>query len=379
MTDAPLMIEHLYTQYGVILRGLGDRGHFKVPYWGELLVRHGMVLGSPEVCSALMQAGQHILVFPGGAREVMRRKGEAYKLIWKQRTGFARLAIEHGYDIIPFGVVGPDESYRILFDANDMTRPGWRQGLLERSGLMKYTRGGDFLPPAVLGLGPTLIPRPQRYYFGFGPRIPTEAAKGRQDDKDTVWALREQVAAAVESQIERLKQYREQDRPAPGVRSGAGWRRFNNDKQEERAMTDQTPDVVSRHVTFGNRRIFVSEAGEGYPVVMLHGGGPGASGLSNYGRNIGPLSAHFRVIVPDMLGYGQSTKGVNRRDPFGDLADAMLALLDALKIEKAHFIGNSLGGACALRLGLDRPSRVSALVLMGPAASAPPAPCPPPG
>jgi len=131
-------------------------------------------------------------------------------------------------------------------------------------------------------------------------------------------------------------------------------------------MTDQTPNVVSRYVTFGNRRIFVSEAGEGYPVVMLHGGGPGASGLSNYGRNIGPLSAHFRVIVPDMLGYGQSTKGVNRRDPFGDLADAMLGLLDALKIEKAHFIGNSLGGACALRLGLDRPGRVSALVLMGP-------------
>jgi len=213
LTEAPLMIEHLYTQYGVMLRGLGDRGHFKVPYWGDLLVRHGMVLGSPEICSALMQAGRHILVFPGGAREVMRRKGEAYKLIWKQRTGFARLAIEHGYDIVPFGVVGPDESYRILFDANDMTRPGWRRDLLARSGLMKYTRGGDFLPPAVLGLGPTLIPRPQRYYFGFGPRIPTEAAKGRQDDKDTVWALREQVAAAIESQIERLKQYREQDRP----------------------------------------------------------------------------------------------------------------------------------------------------------------------
>ncbi|PWR18303.1 lysophospholipid acyltransferase family protein [Zavarzinia compransoris] len=213
LTDAPLMIEHLYTRHGAMLRGLGDRGHFKVPFWGEFLGRYGMVLGSPEICSALMRAGRHILVFPGGAREVMRRRGEAYKLIWKQRTGFARLAIAHGYDIIPFGVVGPDESYRILFDADDMTRPGWRRDLMERSGLMKLTRGGDFLPPAVLGLGPTLIPRPQRYYFGFGDRIPTGEIRGRQDDKDAVWSLRETVAAAVEGQIDRLRHHREQDRP----------------------------------------------------------------------------------------------------------------------------------------------------------------------
>lgn len=131
-------------------------------------------------------------------------------------------------------------------------------------------------------------------------------------------------------------------------------------------MTGRIPNVASRHVTFSDRKIFVSEAGDGYPVILLHGGGPGASGLSNYGRNIGPLSRHFRVIVPDMLGYGQSTKGVNRRDPFGDLADAMLGMMDAMGIEKAHFVGNSLGGACALRLGLDRPGRTSALVLMGP-------------
>lgn len=211
LTDAPLMIEHLYTQYGVMLRGLGDRGHFKVPYWGELLTRHGMVLGSPEVCSTLMQAGQHVLVFPGGAREVMRRKGEAYNLIWKQRAGFARLAIEHGYDIIPFGSVGPDESFRILFDANDVIKPGWRQKLAEKTGLLKLTRGGDFIPPIAVGLGPTLIPRPQRYYFGFGSRIPTEHLKGQQADKDVVWTVRQQVASAVEGQISRLRTYREED------------------------------------------------------------------------------------------------------------------------------------------------------------------------
>ena len=212
LTDAPLMIEHLYTQYGVMLRGLGDRGHFGVPGWGDFLVKHGMVMGSPEVCSALMQSGASILVFPGGAREVMRRKGEAYNLIWKQRAGFARLAIEHGYDIIPFGSVGPDESFKILFDANDVIKPGWRQTLAEKSGLLKLTRGGDFIPPIAMGLGPTLIPRPQRYYFGFGPRIQTRHLQGQQGDKDVVWSVREQVAQAVEGQIARLRTYREEDR-----------------------------------------------------------------------------------------------------------------------------------------------------------------------
>lgn len=126
------------------------------------------------------------------------------------------------------------------------------------------------------------------------------------------------------------------------------------------------PGMTSRIITAGKRQILISELGEGYPVLMLHGGGAGASGLSNYSRNVESLARHFRVVVADMPGYGQSTKGVDRSDPFGDLAQSMLGLLDALKIKSAHVIGNSLGGACALRMALEAPDRVSALVLMGP-------------
>ncbi|CAN0625299.1 4,5:9,10-diseco-3-hydroxy-5,9, 17-trioxoandrosta-1(10),2-diene-4-oate hydrolase [Burkholderia multivorans] len=99
---------------------------------------------------------------------------------------------------------------------------------------------------------------------------------------------------------------------------------------------------------------------------MLHGGGPGASGVSNYSRNIEALSRHYRVIVPDMPGYGRSTKGLSRRDPFGDLAASMLALLAELGVDRAHVIGNSLGGACALRMAIERPLAVGRLILMGP-------------
>ncbi|MBB3754110.1 pimeloyl-ACP methyl ester carboxylesterase [Mycolicibacterium sp. BK634] len=112
--------------------------------------------------------------------------------------------------------------------------------------------------------------------------------------------------------------------------------------------------------------IFVAEKGSGPVIVMLHGGGPGASGLSNYSRNIDALAEHFRVVVPDMPGYGRSSKHVDHSDPFGYLADTMRGLMDELGLLSAHLVGNSYGGAAALRLALDTPQRVGKLVLMGP-------------
>jgi 4,5:9,10-diseco-3-hydroxy-5,9,17-trioxoandrosta-1(10),2-diene-4-oate hydrolase len=88
--------------------------------------------------------------------------------------------------------------------------------------------------------------------------------------------------------------------------------------------------------------------------------------VSNYSRNISALAKHFRLIVPDMPGYGRSGKGVDQGDPFGYLADMIRGLIDELGIDTAHLIGNSYGGAAALRLALDTPHRVGRLVLMGP-------------
>ena len=125
-------------------------------------------------------------------------------------------------------------------------------------------------------------------------------------------------------------------------------------------------DLAERTVTVAGRPIFVTEKGSGPAVMLLHGGGPGASGVSNYSRNIDALATHFRVIVPDMPGYGRSAKHVDRADPFGYLATAIRGLLDELSIPTAHLVGNSYGGAAALRLAMDCPGRVGKLVLMGP-------------
>jgi 4,5:9,10-diseco-3-hydroxy-5,9,17-trioxoandrosta-1(10),2-diene-4-oate hydrolase len=127
-----------------------------------------------------------------------------------------------------------------------------------------------------------------------------------------------------------------------------------------------TAALTENTITVAGKPLFVAEAGSGPAVVMLHGGGPGASGVSNYSRNIDALAKRFRVIVPDMPGYGRSAKGVDQSDPFGYLAHSIRGLLDELGLATAHLIGNSYGGAAALRLALDTPHRVDKLVLMGP-------------
>lgn len=132
-------------------------------------------------------------------------------------------------------------------------------------------------------------------------------------------------------------------------------------------MTDTTTAGEGTIVAVNGSEIFVTDTGgPGPAVVMLHGGGPGASGASNYSRNIDALAASFRVIVPDMPGYGRSAKFVDQDDPVGYLATMIGGLLDEMGVGRAHLVGNSLGGAAALRLAMDSPSHVARLVLMGP-------------
>ena len=220
LLDVPLMLEHLYVEHGLLVRSLGDRSHFSVPVWRDWLVRNGMVLGTPQKCDALMEAGESILVFPGGAREVWRRKDEQYTLIWKKRLGFVRQAIKHGYDIIPFASFGADDCYSVLADANDMLGQPWLTALLDKTGLQEALRGGDMLPPLGLGIGPTLLPRPQRFYFGFGERIPTAPLQGQETDEAVLWQVRERVAASIRGQLDSLQVIRDKDR-----QEGWGWLR----------------------------------------------------------------------------------------------------------------------------------------------------------
>ncbi|NKY55943.1 4,5:9,10-diseco-3-hydroxy-5,9,17-trioxoandrosta-1(10),2-diene-4-oate hydrolase [Nocardia flavorosea] len=107
--------------------------------------------------------------------------------------------------------------------------------------------------------------------------------------------------------------------------------------------------------------------GNGPTIVLLHGGGPGASSWSNFSRNIPVLARDFHVIAVDQPGYGQSDKPTEHPQYFVHSASALKDLLDTLEItERVHLLGNSLGGGAAVRFALDYPDRAGKLILMGP-------------
>ena len=123
-----------------------------------------------------------------------------------------------------------------------------------------------------------------------------------------------------------------------------------------------TQESTSRTVKLSGGEVHYNEAGEGHPVVFLHGSGPGATGWSNFAPNIEPLAKKFRVIAVDMPGWGASypVKATERNHP------AVAAeLLDVLGIEKAAFVGNSMGGATTLNFAVAYPDRMSHLITMG--------------
>jgi pimeloyl-ACP methyl ester carboxylesterase len=107
------------------------------------------------------------------------------------------------------------------------------------------------------------------------------------------------------------------------------------------------------------------EAGSGDPVIMLHGSGPGVSALANWQHNIGALSQRFRVLAPDIVGFGATKRPDGIVYSLRTWTDHIWAFLDAHGIEKTAIVGNSLGGRIALQMATDEPDRITKMVLMG--------------
>ena len=206
MLDAPIMVAELYERRGILMRGLGHHMHFAVPGWRSLLREHGVVRGTRANCAALMQEGAAILVYPGGDREVSKRRGEKYKLIWNNRTGFARMALAHGCTIIPFGAVGVEDAYDIRFDAEDLLAAPLLGRLAQRVGL-----NPNMIPPLATGIGPTPLPRPHRLYFHFGQPIRPAHFGDDPKDTDAALALRDATREAIEDAIHRMRRKSDAD------------------------------------------------------------------------------------------------------------------------------------------------------------------------
>jgi 2-hydroxy-6-oxonona-2,4-dienedioate hydrolase len=116
-----------------------------------------------------------------------------------------------------------------------------------------------------------------------------------------------------------------------------------------------------------NYTIHCNDCGTGdRVVVMLHGSGPGASGWANFSRNVEPfVAAGWRVLLVDCPGWSRSDAVVCTGSRSDLNARVTCGVLDALGIERAHLVGNSMGAHSAVALALQSPERVGKLVLMG--------------
>ncbi len=128
---------------------------------------------------------------------------------------------------------------------------------------------------------------------------------------------------------------------------------------------DPGPAPGGRFVDVQGRNYFLFEIGTGPPLLLLHGGGPGCTGWSDFGVVSRMFGATRRCIVPDLLQYGKSSKDTIAGPMWSFHARSLVGLLDALQLDRADFACNSWGGTIALCLAAQYPERVRSLVVTG--------------
>ncbi len=126
-----------------------------------------------------------------------------------------------------------------------------------------------------------------------------------------------------------------------------------------------TNPEVGKSISANGIQTNYHDQGSGTPVVLIHGSGPGVTAWANWRLTIPALASRFRVLAPDMVGFGYTERPQGVHYDMGTWVSHVLGFLDALKIDKAHVIGNSFGGGLALALAIRAPQRVGRLVLMG--------------
>jgi 2-hydroxymuconate-semialdehyde hydrolase len=134
-------------------------------------------------------------------------------------------------------------------------------------------------------------------------------------------------------------------------------------------MEKNTNPELGQRIRTGSFHSNVHDLGQGHPVLLLHGSGPGVSAWANWRLLLPVLARTRRVVAPDLLGFGYTERPAypadNAHYRMAVWVQQAVDLLDALGIEQTDLVGNSFGGALALALAIAHPKRVRRLVLMG--------------
>jgi 1-acyl-sn-glycerol-3-phosphate acyltransferase len=204
-TEALLIPYLVRRRIGIRVRPLADRrfGNFKGPM-ADVFAAAGAVVGTPDAARELMRSHEPILVFPGGGREINKASDQLYSLMWKGRNGFARLAVENDYPIVPVALVGGDDVYHVL------TSSDGRWARMTRPLATRLTGDSNMTMPLMRGIGPTMVPRPQRMYLRFGEPIDTTRPKRAVAEKWTE-TVRDRVKSELETDLAALLEIRSED------------------------------------------------------------------------------------------------------------------------------------------------------------------------
>ncbi|CEL99635.1 unnamed protein product [Vitrella brassicaformis CCMP3155] len=202
--EMPLLIEGLYREKNIFLRGLGAHFHFYLPGHKQIFEMMGAVDGTRPNTRLMLQKGFSVLVYPGGTREVLKNsKVQKYELMWGNRVGFAKIAVEEGVTIVPTCSVGTEDMLEILKDVPI----DW---LIGKSSLtvpiIKYPTPAET----------------ERVYFWFGDPVSTAEEKKQLDAvagtdaydgklQELAEQVRDKTKAAIEAGIKELQQRQADD------------------------------------------------------------------------------------------------------------------------------------------------------------------------
>ena len=150
--DAVVLFPEIYDRTGRVPRGLALRSLFRVPVVRSMLRRLGVVEGRRDNAIDLLERGELLVSYPGGARDSIKGRSERYTLKWDGRYGFANVALRTGAPVVPVAAIGPDEAFPLHGD----------RGLVS----MPFLGDDSYRVPFFLP-----IPRPLPFEFHFGEAI----------------------------------------------------------------------------------------------------------------------------------------------------------------------------------------------------------------
>lgn len=197
-----LIVEHVQR----FPRFLSDRALWKVPGLRQMIQAVGGLPGDPQSAQALLREGELVVVYPGGVDDSLKHNWQHHRLMWKQRAGFARVAMSAGVPIIPVVGLGIDDMYTVV----------WREHFLGR----KLFGSPRYDLPLAMGAYGTPLPRRAQQHFIVLPPIDTAGDPSSEQDVERV------RAATFDALEERLQEFRERQAAADEAqpKQGRSWR-----------------------------------------------------------------------------------------------------------------------------------------------------------